>query len=517
MSNENKLLTNATKLLSQEYNSALPNRYASNPVGVNNFATDADSQIQWGYDTTVEWGRELDRNSPEVIPALNALVSSVIGKGFVPSPDTGSDRLDKRLYEAFCEFSEDKFRFDYNHEFTYQEAQEIIFRSAVRDGDVFVLPMAGGAIQIVESQYCRNPDVPEPNNNTKDFLGKRKVNGVTVGYWFAENLNDPPKYFPAYDNEGYALVWQIAFPKRAGLSRGVSTLNSVRDTAQMQTDCKLATLYKAKINSMVCVVETDQQNPVGNIQPRTPGAPDRAQDYKLRPGATLRANAGKNINFFQGNVPNPEFFPHVEMNNREICAVLGVPKESAFMDPTKANFSALRQSIQDARQIFESYQQKLIARFHQPLWTHFIRTLIALNPSLRRHDIKDLLRCRFNPPRWKYLEPLTDAQSDTERIRNRTASYSMITRERHGVNADVIAEETIRDTGFFIERCAKEADRLSKLGVDVCWREIASIATAPRGTLDHDDLMNHNDIPNDGIPGGGESEDKTQGTENAAD
>jgi hypothetical protein len=29
--------------------------------------------------------------------------------------------------------------------------------------------------------------------------------------------------------------------------------------------------------------------------------------------------------------------------------------------------------------------------------------------------------------------------------------------------------------------------------------------------------MNHNDIPNDGVPGGGESEDKTQGTENAAD
>ena len=500
----NKLLSSANEFMSQEYVSALPNRYASNPVGVNSVATDADYHIQWGYDTTVEWGRELDRNSPEVIPALNNLVSSVIGKGFVPAPDTGSDRLDKRLYEAFCEFAEDKYRFDYNRELTYQEAQEIVFRSAVRDGDVFVLPMAGGAIEIVESQYCRSQNWQSEDGRIKDFLGKRRVDGVTVGFWFADNERDDPKYFPAYDSEGYPLVWQISFPKRAGLSRGVSTLNSVRDTAQMQTDCKLATLYKAKINSMVCVVETDQQNPVGNIQPRDPNAPDRKQDYKLKPGATLRANAGKNINFFQGNVPNPEFFPYVEMNNREICAVMGVPKESAFMDPTKANFSALRQSIQDARQGFEQYQQKLIARFHQPLWTHFIRTLVALNPSLRRHNIQDLLRCRFNPPRWKYLEPLTDAQSDTERLRNRTASYSMICRERHGVNADVIADETIRDTGHFIERCAKEADRLSSIGVDVCWREIASLATAPRGTLDHDDLMGHNDIPNDGIPGGGE-------------
>jgi len=460
-----------------EFTAMTDNKYIASPTTLSSTGRDPDSHFQSGYEKSIEWGRELLNNATCVMPAVERYVDSVIGPGFMPSPDTGDSELNRLLVEKFIEYGNNRQVFDYAKKQTYFEMQLSILTAVIRDGDCFVLPIEDGSIQMIEGHLCKNP-AQEATGNAKDFLGVRTEDGIVIGYGFAPKADDPAEFYDAFDAAGIPMVWPIDFTRRPNQSRGVSRLSIVRDNAQIQSDFEINELIKQRINACICTYMQDNNQITTGMQ-SVSNRP--ASSYEIAPGAHFDIPAGKSFNIWTGNVPGDGFFQHVAQNEREICACIGTPKESAFLDPSAASFSALRQSIQEARSGYCRCQRILIDRFNRPLWNHFIRYITSIDPDVGSADeerLKLLYRCNWNPPRWPYLEPLNDAKSDTERITNGTASLSMITRERHGYNADSITKEAIDDAVYFISQCAEQAEILNGKYSDlnITWETVANIA-----------------------------------------
>lgn len=455
---------------------SLPNRFVPTPPGVSNNITGADESMFRFYNWTVSWARNLEECKEAVAPAIQRLIDNVVGSGYVAQPNTGDETLNEELKAAWAEWTSDRALCDEDADLTFPEMERCVFRRAIVDGDIFVLPTNTGRLQIVENQYCKNPNDAISTEKDKTFLGVRKVNGRKVGYYFRSEADADAHYYPAFDKDGFPAVFVIYFGKRINQSRGISAISITRDLANFLSEINFATLVKAKLGALYCLIEKDMQNAVGT--PVARATPDRdAEKVALEPGTKIRAPSGKDIQLFTANVPNPEQFKHFEQTLSFICANLNIPPEIAMLDSSKSNFSALRATMTQSYLHYRALQNEFKSRFHIPAYQHFARCLWALNPSMRHGELKDFLSVRFNTPGWEYLNPKDDASAATESIKNGTKTWEIIANQVYGCSAAELHEQQINATGRLIEMADAKAKQLqTRLGVDVCWRELLDIA-----------------------------------------
>ena len=455
---------------------SLPNRFVVPPPGVSNNIASADETMYRNYNLTVSWARNLEECKESVAPAIQRLIDNVVGSGYVAQPNTGDDGLNDELKAAWHEWTSDRTLCDEDSDLTFAEMERRIFRRAIVDGDIFVLPTNTGRLQILESQYCRNPSEAPNSDKDKTFLGVRKINGRKSGYYFRMNANDDGRYYPAFDKDGFPSVFAVYFGKRINQSRGISAISITRDMANFLSEINFATLVKAKLGALYCLIEKDMQNAVGSPVARATPDPS-AEKVALEPGTKIRAPSGKDIQLFTANVPNPEQFKHFEQTLSFICSNLNIPPEIAMLDSSKSNFSALRATMTQSYLHYRALQNEYKSRFHIPAYQHFARCLWALNPSMRHGDIKQFLSVRFNTPGWEYLNPEQDARAATESIKNGTKTWEIIANQVYGCSAEELHEQQINSAGKLIEMADAKAKTLQKkLSIDVCWREILDIA-----------------------------------------
>lgn len=455
---------------------SLSNRFVVPPPGVSNSISSADETMYKNYNMTVSWARNLEECKEAVAPAIQRLIDNVVGSGYVAQPNTGDDGLNDELKAAWHEWTSDRSLCDQDADLTFPEMERRVFRRAIVDGDCFVIPTNEGRLQVIENQYCKNPKQTANSPTDKTFLGVRKINGRKAGYYFRTETSDDATYYPAYDKEGFPSVFAVYFGKRINQSRGISAISITRDLANFLSEINFATLVKAKLGALYCLIEKDMQSAVGTPVARN-AADSSGEKVALEPGTKIRAPSGKDIQLFTANVPNPEQFKHFEQTLSFICANLNIPPEIAMLDSSKSNFSALRATMTQSYLNYRALQNEYKTRFHIPAYQHFARCLWALNPSMRRGDIKQFLSVRFNTPGWEYLNPEQDARAATESLKNGTKTWEIIANQVYGCSATELHHQQISSAGKLIEMADIKAKELqSKLGVDVCWREILDIA-----------------------------------------
>lgn len=351
-----------------------------------------------------ERSRDLMRNAPLAIGAVNTVVTNVVGTGL-----RVQSRIDREILkpylktdeqaDAFERHAERIFRLwanssdcDITRTQNFKELQNLILRSCLESGDIFVVrryseykgKLVGLALQVVEADRVANPDFKA---DTEKLAGGVEMDtvGSPVAYHITEH--HPGDYtkgenksikLPAFAEDGSRQVFHIFTRVRPGLTRGIPYLAPVIESLKQIDKYTEAEIMSAVISSMFTIfVKSEEEEGLGAMTPTSEtGANPRDSDYKIAPGAILDLQPNESIEIADPKRPNQAFDPFVQAILRQIGVALEIPFEILIKHFT-ASYSAAQAALVEAWKFFSARRSWLSDKFCQPIYELVITEAVA--------------------------------------------------------------------------------------------------------------------------------------------
>jgi len=370
-----------------------------------------------------------------------------------------------------------------------------VLRARMVDGDVFAIGTEDGGLQFMEAHRCRTPTRVKRANlvHGVEMTGLRRP----VQYWFTREDLDPFKatltkdfvQYPAFDDDGYRVVFHVKSPKRVTQTRGVTVLAPIFDIATYIDDINFAKLVQQQVASCFAVFhefdigsESGPDTQTGERETETLSDGSTRTIEGVSPGMHVWGEAGEKLQGFSPNVPNAEYFQQVRLIAMIISVNLGMPLVLSLLDASETNFSGWRGAVDQARMGFKLNQTQQRRQFNAPVYVWKVRQWLAEDAALRKAAGKSKVRIlnhKWQAPTWPYIEPLKDASADLLRVRNGLISPRRLHAER-GREWEEIARELVEDNAMAIAGAMKAAAALNATapeGQQVHWRELLSLPT----------------------------------------
>ena len=480
-----------------DYDMSKPSRFVRERTGLASNGSGADYHYrnEWAYYRDIEKARDMDRNDAIVGQIVDRATANIVQDGFVLDPKTGDKKLNEDLQARWNEWGATSAECDLTGEMTWHDIERHACRAQLVDGDICAAGLWDGCLQLIESHAVRGG----PRENT--VLGVEKSStGQRVNYWVAQEPieawrsigGSPSTPIPVYDRTGVRQLFHIYTPKRVSQTRGVTAFAPIFAVTGMFEDIQFAKLVQQQVVSCFAIFrKKTARNP--DLPTTTPGYGSSTTETtsnsgtryveNIAPGMEIVGELGEELQGFSPNVPNNEYFSHVNLTLQIIGVNLGLPLCLVLMDGSETNFSGWRGAVDEARKGFRAQQRNLINRLHSPVYHWKVRQWMSEDAALRAAAVKrksagkNILDHKWNAPRWGYIDPVGDAQGDALRLQNALTSPRRLHAERGGAWEEV-AEDTIEDNALAIEQAMKRADRINKKrkeGPAVHWRELISL------------------------------------------
>jgi capsid protein len=261
-------------------------------------------------------------------------------------------------------------------------------------------------------------------------------------------------------------------------------------------DLQFAMLIKARVAASYAILEDMPLGAPGGGKSRNNATGSRSTETLadgterdlegLGPGMRYKSRPGGRLTGFSPSIPNPEFFEHSMLILTFISINLGLPVQLLMLDPKQTNFSGWRGAMDQARLGFRKFQRWLAKSFHSRVYRWKVRQWMAEDRILQAEYERigeQLFAHRWNPPRWPYIEPMTDASAGILRVRNLQTSPRRLSAE-NGFDWWEISEEVIQDNGEVIRKAKRKAKAINDDFKDdpdrVSWREVLCLPTPDR-------------------------------------
>jgi lambda family phage portal protein len=350
--------------------------------------------------------RDMQRNSPLALGAVNTNVTSVIGTGLMVNPTIDADVLgmsaeaagawQRKAQTEFRLWCEQKDQFDIESKLDFYQAQAVAFRAALESGDVFVtLPdvmrpggVYGLKVQLIEADRVCNPDSKADVEGDFKAGIKQDDSGRASQYAFARF--HPGEYRPGQSwsivdafgaKTGRRNVLHIFEALRPGFRRGVPYLAPVIETLKQLGRYTEAELMAAVVSGMFTVFieqaqgggdpDSDPNSFAGSAEPG-----DRDDEMSLGYGAVGFLNAGEKASSVNPGRPNAQFDPFVKSILTQVGVALQLPFE-VLIKHFAASYSASRAALLEAWRFFRVRRQWIAAEFCQPVYETFLAEAVA--------------------------------------------------------------------------------------------------------------------------------------------
>jgi lambda family phage portal protein len=474
-----------------DYNAAKPSRFRRKRTGVASQGSGADYhyRVESDYFGIIEQARDAERNDSLLGRIVDSAVINTIQSGFKLDPQTGDEALDMELWERFDEWASDPDACDIAGEYCFHDFECLNLRRVMFDGDIVILPLQSGELQVIEAHRVRTP------HKAKDIIHGVKLDSFRkrVQYWITKDDIDPlgsvtakSEIYPhaTRDALGNRQVLHIYDPKRSTQTRGVSALAPIIDPAAMRDDIEFATMVKQQVASCFAIIRTRAMGFDGNNDPagmgygytQQQGGGYSRQVGGIAPGMEVLGEPGETINGFSPNVPNPEYFQQISGLVRLIAANLGCPPEVSLFDTTQTTFHGYRGAVDEARRGFRRNQEWLKKRFHMPVYRWKVRQWMSEDAALRSRYAalgEKLFNHKWNSPNWAYIDPVKDAAGDKDQLNNGLISPRRWANGR-GYDIDELNDEIVADN---ISRIRKAQDAANEFNEDypdypITWRDV---------------------------------------------
>lgn len=378
--------------------------------------TDRRSTMNWipfggsadndsAFDLRVIRGRTRDmlRNQPLALGAVNTVVTNVAGTGIVMRSviDYATLGIEEDAAQAWQHNTEREFRLwaenpnacDATRTHDFYGLQSLALRSALESGDVFAtLPMIqrrgclyGTKVQLIEADRVVNKDYL-PNTNSMVAGVECDQNGAPVRYHILRShpggIMPLPLVWdviPAFGTRtGRRNVVHLYEKLRPGQTRGVPYLAPVVETLKQLSDYTHAEITAAVMSAMFTVFVTSNNN--GGLDTGDGSSPTGSQpgaNLQMGAGSILDLAPGEDVKFANPNRPNTAFDPFVLAMLRQVGVALQLPFEVLVKHFT-ASYSAARAALLEAWRFYKGRRAWLAQQFCQPIYEAWLEEAVAL-------------------------------------------------------------------------------------------------------------------------------------------
>lgn len=416
--------------------------------------------------------------------------------GFIPKPDTGDEALNEELLGRFNDWARDPSQVDHAGRWTWPQLQWHVFRQSVSDGEMIVLPLRSGRLQVLEADHLVSPGgvlrTTAGTGDPRDFIsgGYRFVNGrPTTAYLIDTPANGPwvpsrsiqqPKEVSVTDAQGFRQVLHCYLPHRVAQWRGYSAFHPVMVESGMLDDLDFATLLKAQVSASIAgIVKSPhgRDSALGGSSSTATGPGGGVQQLeRIQFGMLMRLLDDEELTSFSAPIPYDGHMKHAVHLLRKIgSGAMDLPYEMILLDGSITNFSGWKGSSDESRRAFRRTQTHFASSLHTHVWPWRVRRMLpTLGEAARRLALTGrLYRHKWVPPTWESIQRLQDAQADAVLMGENLASPRETAAARGRDYADII-RETVEDNGAAIAAAIAEAEKINANHPDakVDWREI---------------------------------------------
>jgi lambda family phage portal protein len=499
MSRKPKGLQSTFADIRADYDMTRHSRFVRRRTGVASMGSGPDYHFrsESKYYEAIEQARDMDRNDALVGILADRRVDNIVQSGFTLDPKTGDKGLDLALWQWWEDFSNDPDQCDISGEYTWKEIERQACRSESIDGDIVVTGTEEGSFQLLESHLIRTKSKVADTflGVTTDRVGKRQE------YHVAEELNEFGSFgdstpIAVRNADGVRQVFHCYNPKRVNATRGVTQLAPVFSISGMLEDINFAKLVQQQVVSCFAIFRklaagqsglpsADGTYGEGSTEQTASGV---RQIEGVSPGMEIVGQPGEELEGFSPNVPNSEYFQQVRLMLQIIGVNFGLPLCLVLMDGSETNFSGWRGAVDEARKGFVADQMNLVRRLNRPayMWKLSQHLQDTTDAAIKKAAAKigdAIYRHNWNLPTWSYIEPVADAEGDATQLRNALTSPRRLHAAR-GKDWEEIAEESIADNAYAIERAAKQAAKINEQfpgSPAINWRDLIALPM-PAGT-----------------------------------
>jgi len=437
---------------------------------------DADRDTLPDRQVLVNRSRDLSRNNPIALGAINTKVLNVVGDGLKlqskidyeflgMTADAASDwqRNTEREFHVWSESQE----CDAERTLNFYGLQELAFRSVLTSGDVFaLLPMfeRGGfpyqtRVQLIEGDRISNPNhqmdtIAMAGGVEKDSFGAPVAYHIQTQHPGSLITELRWNRVPAFGAKtGRRNVIHL-YPKlRPHQSRGIPDLAPVIETLKQLDRYTEAELMAAVVTGMFAVFfKTESAGGLAPMEPTSDiGGSTADKDYKLQSGIIGQLSPGESIETVDPNRPNIAFDPFMQAILRQVGVALELPFEVLIKHFT-ASYSASRAAMMEAWRFFRRRRKWLGESFNDPIYRTWLMEAVA---SGRIHApgylsgnaaiIRAYSACEWVGPAPGHIDPLREAKAEQLWVDMGVKSLSRVTTENTGSDWEDVHNQRKRE------------------------------------------------------------------------
>lgn len=429
---------------------------------------DADSVILPDLPDLRDRTRDLERNSPLAAGVINTKVTNVVGTGLKPRASIDRDILSgltEEQADAWERSAEQEFRlatgskdFDVERQLSFLMSQDLVFRSQLSSGDVFVnlprIPRPGNPytlrINLIEADRVSNPGFKADTKNL--VAGIEKNDGGTPVQFHVSNFHPGNRRFTgtrewkplkAFDADGRPLALHVSRKKRIGQTRGVPDLAPVIELLKQLSTYTDNELQAAVVSSLLTVV-IKSSNPNPELVDQNEKAKERinTDGIKLGSGSVIGLWPDEDISIVDPKRPNVAAQAFLHAMAEQIGVALEMPFEILVKHFT-ASYSAAQAALLEFWRYVLACRFWLAVDYCQPIWEAVISEAVALGRLPAPGFFSDpLIRMAYLGCEW-----IGDARGHIDENKAVNAATSRVDE-----GFSTLAEETVKLTGGDWER-----------------------------------------------------------------
>ena len=316
--------------------------------------------------------RWAERNSGLFKQILADMVLYTVGDGIKPQSHASTPEMQER-YEAY--FAEKAKRIDITNRFSFYQAQAILLRGMIRDGDSFAAKVRNATgeakLQLMEAHRVGDPledSVVIPGIHDGIIFGP-------YGEYVACNV---------YKSDGgnrqilAQSMMHVVDHEYASGARGIPLLQHSINSIQDEMEILALEKQGVKDNADVTRVITKQGGTLDQDTASELGAlatPSYTAIANTMGGKLLVLDQGEALTSHMSNRPNPTFTGFLAALERDISQ--GVLPYEFVGDSSKLGGATVRLITAKAGRVFSKYQTIMIEQFCVPTWGYIIGQGIA--------------------------------------------------------------------------------------------------------------------------------------------
>ena len=406
-------------------------------------ATSANAEHTAAAPTVRARARDAVRNDSWAKRGAEIWTECAVSSGIMPEPQTGTDRLDRQIREAFEEFNEncdasgqdDFFGLqDLASQTVFESGDVLIRRRWRRDSDGLAIPVQ---FDLMEPDHL---DFARLKNGGNDVVAGIELDALNrrLAYWLyrqhpgdnrlMQGLSLASHRVPA-DSLAHAYV-----KRRPGQLTGVPMLATALVDMRDLQEYEGAEAVRKKVEACFAAFVTTQDP----ADPPLLGEESEDDDGRLEtlePGMIEYLEAGEDVKF-GAPAPTAGFEGYTRQRLHRIASAMSMPYMLLTGDVSQANWSSYKAGIVPFKAAVRRYQRRtLIPNACRPMWRWFIdAAVLAGRVSEANYSVAWTL------PGFEPIDRLKEAVADQVEARIGKTPMQDIIRARGGNPDKVLAD-----------------------------------------------------------------------------